>query len=230
MRKKIPKYIAEQSNKDVGNFIPEFSVTGLLWSAASDICDRNFLCFLPQCIYQTINQCCRTSSCACFHTLKNLAFYNFVTYFYKWYIITGAKFAVTRFSFLVHVVYSKQKTRPTKTTLKYGRSAICIFQDCPSCPNHMSKYVQPLHYAQYRFTMPKHLLEKTFFNSCDVILCLLVFSVLAASCNRRVILKYFASVNNLHLFPYPKIYLWQIYSNLDWQASSSLYCFRNEII
>jgi hypothetical protein len=39
---KIPIYIAEQSNKDVGNFIPEFSVTGLLWSAASSICDGNF--------------------------------------------------------------------------------------------------------------------------------------------------------------------------------------------
>ncbi len=41
--------IAEQSNKDVENFIPEFSVTGVLWSAASVICDGNFRCFLPQC-------------------------------------------------------------------------------------------------------------------------------------------------------------------------------------
>ncbi len=39
---KIPIYIADQSIKNVGNFIPEFSVTGLLWSAALVICDRNF--------------------------------------------------------------------------------------------------------------------------------------------------------------------------------------------
>jgi hypothetical protein len=55
LRKKIPIYIAEQSNNDVGNFIPEFSVTGLLWSAASVICDGNFRCFLPQWIK---NICC----------------------------------------------------------------------------------------------------------------------------------------------------------------------------
>ncbi len=40
--KKIPICIAEQSNKDVGTFIPEFSLTDLLWSAASVICDGNF--------------------------------------------------------------------------------------------------------------------------------------------------------------------------------------------
>ncbi len=48
--KKIPIYISEQSDKDVGIFIPEFSVTGLLWSAASVVCDGNFQSFLPQCI------------------------------------------------------------------------------------------------------------------------------------------------------------------------------------
>jgi hypothetical protein len=49
---KISIYITEQSNKDVGNFIPEFSVSGLLWSATSVICDGNFQCFLPQCTVQ----------------------------------------------------------------------------------------------------------------------------------------------------------------------------------
>ncbi len=34
---------------DVRNFNPEFSVTGVLWSAASVICDGNFRSFLPQC-------------------------------------------------------------------------------------------------------------------------------------------------------------------------------------
>ncbi len=47
---KIIIYIAEHSELDVGNFIPECSFTGVLWSTASDICDGNFRSFLPQCI------------------------------------------------------------------------------------------------------------------------------------------------------------------------------------
>jgi hypothetical protein len=34
---------------DVGNFVPEFSVTGVLRSATSVVCDENFRSFLPQC-------------------------------------------------------------------------------------------------------------------------------------------------------------------------------------
>jgi hypothetical protein len=40
---------AENTEVDVGNFTSKFSVTGMIWFAASVICGGIFRYFLPQC-------------------------------------------------------------------------------------------------------------------------------------------------------------------------------------